>query len=96
MIAYKLVDLESKGYSLEQSQAAVKRARKWAQSIANKIKDERVRQEAFVGLFSQGMEECEPWLNKVKNSKENWIKGLNDLGAPVGPQTTAAYDSWTK
>lgn len=95
MIQDKMLELEAKGYSPEQADSAIKRARNWAQSIANKVPPVR-REETFLDLFENQLNDSENWLSKVRQSKNNWKKGIEEVtGVTVGPQTEAAYQEWS-
>lgn len=96
MISDKMYELEAKGFSADQVDGAIKRARNWATRIAEKIAPDR-REAAFLDLFESQLNECEKWLMSVRNSKANWKQGIQEsTGVMVGPMTEAAYQEWTK
>ncbi len=94
MIAHKELELASAGYSPEQSSAAIKRARRWAESIAKKV-EPNLFDQTFIPLFRASLKESEDWLSKVKKTSNKWAEGLEAIGVTVGPQTREAYNQWS-
>lgn len=94
LITLKNIELETKGFTSEQASAAVKRARKWAQSLALKVSPQS-RDRVFFELFQASLNECEAWLIGIRNSRKQWQDGLEAAGAVVGPQSTSAYETWS-
>ena len=95
IIINKISELVAKGYSQEQSEAAVKKARRWAETISKGIRANH-RDDAFLDLFISQLDKSEDWLNSVKDSKSNWKDGLEAAGVAVGPQTEKAFSEWAK
>lgn len=95
IIIAKQLELTTKGFTEDQASAAIKRSRKWAESIARRV-DASIREQAFLDLFTDSLNEAESWLSKVKSSRDAWEEGLANRGTPVGPMTKEAYDNWTK
>lgn len=90
----KEIELSAKGYSIEQTSAAIRRARKWAESIARKV-DHASYDTVYLALFKSGLNEAEDWLDGIRNSASKWQEGLEAAGLPVGPQTRASFDRWS-
>lgn len=67
MMAQKELELASKGYSPDQSSAAIKRARKWSESIARKV-EPHLYDSIFLPLFRTSLLESEDWLRKTKKA----------------------------
>ena len=93
LINYKELELAAKGYSIEQTSVAIKRERKWAESISRKV-DHASHDTVYLALFRAGLNEAEDWLDKIKNSGTRWQEGLEAAGLPVGPESRQAYESW--
>lgn len=65
-----VIELTLKGYSLEQAQAAVKRARGWAGRLAQKVRPE-LQEAVFDDLFKSQMETADDWLDRFKSRMTN-------------------------
>lgn len=65
MIQAKQLELEAKGWSPDQSAAAVRRSRMWAQRLSEKI-NPKIREQAFIDLFKDNISGAETWLENMQ------------------------------
>lgn len=67
VIIRKQVELTAKGYTQQQASAAIRRSRRWAEAISAKV-DTSIREQTFLDLFRNSLNEAEDWLSSIKQS----------------------------